>query len=408
MGFTPAIAQAELTLGYMSMGVAPVQAEQHVLAALRAGLEAGDDRTAAEAATMQLTLLLVRGQKDEGRRWLPMAFGTIARLTHREDLEAEALTAEAFLLPSAPDTPARMNSLLERALATRLRAHGPNHPSVVKARLNLATAYLSGDATSPRFDEGVKLLNRTFEEAVQVYGEAHPVLGVIAGNLSTLARLRGDGAEALAWAERAYAGDVEVFGAKNPALMARLSAIAYALLSLGRPAEALARMNEALELFDADPSARPGERARLLTVLADALSATGKTGPAESRYRAAIQAARSTKQHDAAVDAMAALAGLHLRLHRPARARSLCSEAVRVAARAGERRITNAIALRCLGLAELDRGRPRQAVGPLRRAKEILTALGPAGRAVGPVDEPLARAERSSRSRHTTRPPRQH
>ena len=102
--------------------------------------------------------------------------------------------------------------LLERALAIREQALGPNHPDTARSLNNLAALYNNqGD-----YEQAKPLLERALAITEQALGPNHPDTATSLNNLAELYRSQGDSEQAKPLLERALAIMEKTFGSNHP------------------------------------------------------------------------------------------------------------------------------------------------------------------------------------------------
>ncbi|UUU45176.1 FxSxx-COOH system tetratricopeptide repeat protein [Streptomyces sp. NBC_00162] len=123
----------------------------------------------------------------------------------------------------------------QRALATRERVLGPDHPRTLVSRSNLAGAYWSaGDLV-----RAVPLFERTLEDSERVLGADHPDTLISGNNLAHAYESAGDLVRAVPLYERTLEDRVRVLGADHPGTLLSRDNLAGAYESAGDLVRAL-------------------------------------------------------------------------------------------------------------------------------------------------------------------------
>src|SRR5438094_445640 len=130
--------------------------------------------------------------------------------------------------------------LYERTLAAFERLLGPDHPSTVTSRANLAAAYHD----SGRLDQALSLLERTLTDCERLLGPDHPDTLTSRGNLAAAYHDAGRTDQALPLLERTLTDCERVLSPQHPQLavvLYRLGQVRAALGDLPGAAAALTR-----------------------------------------------------------------------------------------------------------------------------------------------------------------------
>ncbi|WP_405966096.1 tetratricopeptide repeat protein [Streptomyces sp. NBC_00015] len=119
----------------------------------------------------------------------------------------------------------------KRSLDASLRLHGPNHPSTLTSRNNLAYAYESaGD-----LDRAIPLYEKTLTDRVRVLGEEHPDTLTSRNNLAGAYTYESaeDLDRAIPLYEKTLTDRVRVLGEEHPDTLASRNNLAYAYRAAG-------------------------------------------------------------------------------------------------------------------------------------------------------------------------------
>ena len=129
--------------------------------------------------------------------------------------------------------------LFERTLADREHVLGPDHPRTLASRGNLAVAYRSAG----RLDEAIDLHERTLADREHVLGPDHPDTLASRGNLALAYRSAGRLDEAIDLHERTLADRERILGPDHPDTLSSRNNLALAYQDVGR-------LDEAIDLFE--------------------------------------------------------------------------------------------------------------------------------------------------------------
>jgi serine/threonine-protein kinase len=307
IGHAPSMAYAALVLSDVEIHTGQFD---HGLALSEAALYDGqrgrDDRQVIQASlglTMQLGVY--SGRPDDALRWSRLGFATIERLGNRpHDIIAlksarslvymnlgkldEAFADKREVVDAwAKEYGANSIHVLEArsnlgiiltaqgrfeearaefaAVVPGLEELGTDNPEVLPARMNLGSSLLM----LGRLDEAAPILEAVTEQTHRLNGETSLYYGTALINLGELRIARGQFAEALDLERKAIA-IFERRSPRHPGLCEPLTQVGVALSALGRPAEAVAPLERALDI--AKSAAQPADRARAEFVLARALA----------------------------------------------------------------------------------------------------------------------------------------
>ena len=156
--------------------------------------------------------------------------------TDRLTLEILALRglAVSFLIDLG-DNVAQAISAAETLLPDYERILGPDHPSVLASRGNLAIAYRAGG----RAAEAVTLHERTLADRERILGPEHSDTMSSRNGLANAYRAGGRAAEAVTLHERTVVDRERVLGPEHPDTMSSRNNLANALQDIGRTDEAI-------------------------------------------------------------------------------------------------------------------------------------------------------------------------
>jgi eukaryotic-like serine/threonine-protein kinase len=243
-GYLPLLAETLSSAGIMyNECVAASQSVEWFQEAFAAAVESHDDEAAAESATLLTSALAERSHKgEEARSWLRIAQASLHRLGSRPVLESWWLVSEGYIL-EGEGRYAEAIAAQRRALATKEKVLGPEHPDVLISRLDVAL----GLQMNGELDEAFAELASLMKVAVRTLGPEHPFLGKPLNNQGEVLNALGRFAEARGAFRRA----LDVFqkaGSDAELLSYPLTGLGLATLGEGHPAQAIAPLEEALKI----------------------------------------------------------------------------------------------------------------------------------------------------------------
>ena len=127
-------------------------------------------------------------------------------------------------------------TLYEQTLEDRTRILGPHHPDTLISRSNLASAYQDAG----RLDEAITLYEQTLEDFENLLGPNHPLTLASRHNLAGAYRDAGRLDEAIALYEQTLEDSTRILGPHHPHTLASHSKLASAYRAAGRIEEAKA------------------------------------------------------------------------------------------------------------------------------------------------------------------------
>ena len=120
---------------------------------------------------------------------------------------------------------------------------GPDHPSTLASRNNLAYAYRDAG----RLDEAIALYEQTLEDRTRILGPHHPDTLISRNNLAGAYRDAGRLDEAIALYEQTLEDSTRILGPHHPRTLISRNNLAYAYQDAGRLDEAIALYEQTLE-----------------------------------------------------------------------------------------------------------------------------------------------------------------
>jgi len=151
-------------------------AESHFIEALHLASSAGDDISAAHAATMLVFIMgTAKGDPSAGDAWAE----TARMLVRRAELEQSPNLGAALLLNLGSLALAKgeleaAERFTREGLELRVEAHGPNHPSLVAAHANLAVVLRNAG----KYEASEAEARRSVAIQEQTLGRDHPDIGL--------------------------------------------------------------------------------------------------------------------------------------------------------------------------------------------------------------------------------------
>ncbi|HEX5752978.1 MAG TPA: serine/threonine-protein kinase [Archangium sp.] len=343
-----------------------------------------------EALQLELTLLVsARRAADEAT--LASALGSVGLTLYRmgryeqarERLERALALRQKALGPEHPDVAASLGNLgglfydmgryeeskawNERALALRQKVLGPEHPDVATTFSNLGNVALKMDHP----EEARAWHERALVLRQKVLGPEHPEVASSLNNLASLFYETGRYAESVGPYERALSIWEKVLGPEHPDVALALGNLALALDEVGRKQEAVALLRRALAVKQKALGPEHPSTARTLGNLGNVLHLMGRAGEAVELLRRALAVKQKAlgPEHPSTALSMCALGDALRELGRHDEARAHYQRALDVY----EKQLGpqhSQLALPLLGLGELARssGRLAQALPLLERA----------------------------------------
>ena len=157
---------------------------------------------------------------------------------------------------------------------------GPDHPSTLTARLNLASAYCDAG----RLDEAITLHEQTLEDRTRILGPHHPDTLASRNNLASAYCDAGRLDEAITLHEQTLEDHTRILGPHHPNTLASRYNLAYAYLDAGRLNEAITLLEQTLT--DSENLFEPNHPVvlALRNHLAGAYRAAGRAEEAEKLF----------------------------------------------------------------------------------------------------------------------------
>jgi tetratricopeptide (TPR) repeat protein len=256
-GYAPLRAEALAAVGFLGDHCSDVATTVPQLeAAFDAALAGRDDEQAARAAIVLPVQLDRLGRLPESRVWLGHARAVVQRLGARGGLlESWLRLAEATVAMSAGDSSAAIAAARD-SVALKERLLAPDHPDRLEALATLGNALLLGG----KVEEALDFDRRGVETCARIVGASHPLCALLHVNLGEALEASKRPSEA----RENYARALEVWrlAGADPSYVAwGLTGLGRTLVAEGRAAEAVAPLEEALEIRTATkaPPALLGE-----------------------------------------------------------------------------------------------------------------------------------------------------
>ncbi|MCA9659144.1 MAG: serine/threonine protein kinase, partial [Myxococcales bacterium] len=184
------------------------EAEVRFGAAVERALEVGADELAARGIISLVETHRALGRYDEASRWAALGRALLRRAGEADGLLAADLDLTVGDLQVLRGELDEGRALVERALATRRRILGDDHPEIATSLNALGIALEEGGdyrAAAATYAEARAAASRSL-------GEGHPMIAKIEENLGNIDWIRGELAAALVHHERALAIRVRAYG----------------------------------------------------------------------------------------------------------------------------------------------------------------------------------------------------
>ena len=134
-------------------------------------------------------------------------------------------------------------ALFEQTLEDRTRILGPHHPDTLASRNNLAYAYRDAG----RLDDAIALHGQTLEDRTRILGPHHPNTLTSRNNLASAYQDAGRLDDAIALFEQTLEDRTRILGPHHPHTLTTRNNLAYAYQDAGRLDEAIALHGQTLE-----------------------------------------------------------------------------------------------------------------------------------------------------------------
>jgi tetratricopeptide (TPR) repeat protein len=270
----------------------------------------------------------------------------------------------------------------EEELAVESVTLGEQHPSTAQTRMNYANALVE----LGRLDEAVREFGKALAVQEKRLGE-HPDVAITKNNLGIALWHLGRYDEALPILRSALAIREKKLGKAHPDVAVSLNQLGSVLAEQGKLAQALALHRRALAIQTSAPERDDLEMATTHCDLSAVARLSGKAADARKQAQAclAIRERVSPEQPDVP-DALDALARAEAALGHRAAAEAAWARAATLGEKLrGPKHDSLGRLLLSLGLARLDWGEGKRALGPLERAVEIFSQAD-----VDPADRGLS------------------
>ncbi|MGA9521236.1 MAG: serine/threonine-protein kinase [Myxococcaceae bacterium] len=232
--------------------------------------EAGrHDYIAASALAKSVGLAGLQSRPDVGRHWAGHARAALERVGGDARIEASLLNGLGIIEFREGNMEAARESL-EKALALRLKAYGPDHPEVATIHSNLSNVLVNGHPREaiPHLEKSLAIIERT-------YGRDHPDTAGTLVNLGLIAFELLELNQALEHFRRGLAVAEKGLGPEHPVMAVALGNIGSVLTLQARYEEAIANLRRAVSLYEAIAGPEHVDVARLLLNLGVALKEKG-------------------------------------------------------------------------------------------------------------------------------------
>jgi len=283
--YRPLLAEALYLEGMVEERMGRAAGAEAALVAAMAAADVGRaDLLRARVASELVYRTAMSSRFQEGRRWAALAEAALERTGGSPEYEG-ALSSNVGTLARAEGKLEEARDAYERAVKLLEHERGPEHPSTLIARANLANVYV--DLQQPARAEPI------LEEAIaaigRLRGAGHPTL-VNALSSLTRARLRlGAPERALASAERALQIARAAHGDRHLRVASSLEWKATVLQELRQDAEALSLYRESLAIKQELLPPEDPQRAYAHDGIGQALLALGRAADAVPELETALK-----------------------------------------------------------------------------------------------------------------------
>jgi eukaryotic-like serine/threonine-protein kinase len=225
---------------------APERAHELAERSFFTAYRAGDDLTAASAATMVMQYFgVLRSEAAAAAQWDELATGALARVhgdTGPTELIHAVVSARRWMMLGEFD---KGEVDLEHAVELGERVFGPEHLALADPLLTLANIQCRREAVA----ECRETNERAYQLISAAVGEDHPWTARALAGLGVATHRDGHSDEALGLIDRALAIDERLYGPNDLNVAVDLAYGALVLEETGAGAEAVARLERALPIF---------------------------------------------------------------------------------------------------------------------------------------------------------------
>jgi tetratricopeptide (TPR) repeat protein/predicted Ser/Thr protein kinase len=378
LGWPPLVVAARLRVGHL-LGLSGKIAEAD--ATLEdAYFQASEIGALEVAATASTLLVYMVGYKEsrhaEGRRWWRQAEVLLKQIGAGEGdpLPVLALSNLALVYDSmgAYEDAVALN---ERALASRERALGADHPTVADSLHNLGTVL----DRMGRYEEALHYHERSLAIRERAYGPLHPVVASSLNNLGAVQFSLGAYAQAKALFERALEVAERSLGPDHPTVADYTTNVANADYMMGALAAAKPRYERSLAILEKLHGPDHPSLGDPLNNYANLLDMTGERAAARAMYERALAIRERAfgPDHPVVADSLSSLAAGYTAAGEYAEARALNERALAIRERAlGPEHAAVAESLHNLAGIELITGETAKARALYERALAIHEKAG--------------------------------
>ncbi|WP_164014164.1 tetratricopeptide repeat protein [Pyxidicoccus trucidator] len=319
------------TLSYLAYTLSKRHSRFQEALALEPAMDAlaeatGDDPVRAIAHSALGSVLMEMGRYAEARSRHEQALALRVKALGPEDPTVGDSTANLGLVSWWLGDYEDALDKTERALTLRRKVLGPKHPEVVHS-LAAVGAVLK---ELGRTDEALEHFEHIARLQQELLGPEHPAVATALSNLSIALYDVGRYAEALETADRAMALRQKIQGPEHPDVAAILINMGIALHELGRYEEARALHERALGMWEKELGPDHALVSNALTYLGNALFKLKRYVEAEARLERALTVMEKAlgKEHPELAYPLMGLGQVWLGRDRPAQARPLLERAL--------------------------------------------------------------------------------
>ncbi len=245
LGYEPLLTRAWLRQGILQEDVGKYDAAEETLE--RAYESALGLQMTTEAASASARLVSVVGlelaRPHDGRRWAKDA-KPLAKAAGADDMLALCLNNLGVVASQQEGKYEEARDYLERALAIREKALGPEHPQVAGSLNNLGNVASS----QGKYEEARDYYERALAIREKALGPEHPQVALPLSNLGNVAGAQGKYEEARGYYERALAIKENALGPEHPDVAMSLNNLGALAYSEGKYEEARGYHQRALAI----------------------------------------------------------------------------------------------------------------------------------------------------------------
>lgn len=245
----------------------------------------GSNSVSAASATVWLATALQRqGRYSEAAPLLERALAVRENALGPDHLDLAPSLIDLAFIYGKDRQYAKAETLLERALAIREKALGPDHPDVATVLFALGSVYQAHS----RYVMAESVYARAVEIFEKVRGSAHPDVATVLVALASVYHAQSQNAKAEPLFQRALAIQEKALGPDHPDVAKTLNNLAYIYQDRGQYAKAEELLQRALSIREKAPGPDHLDLALTLNDLAYIYQHQGQYAKAEPLYQRAL------------------------------------------------------------------------------------------------------------------------